>query len=178
MEEALAKKVQGKEATRQCNGWKNVAKSSVISMMMSVKNEQYLIQTHNMTREAKTGKQLLKHVLEDKKLREEKYGVVLIGWCTDDSRNGKKMQRLLQDLFSWLIVILCWVHQINVVVGDFLVIRRTVTEVINQALEVIKWFNNHSTVLALLQTEQALTFQGLFWELILPAITQWTAHDF
>jgi len=176
VEEALAKKVRGKEATGQCDGWKNVAKSSVISTMMSVENEQYLIQTHDVTREAKTGEQLLKHVLEDKKLMEEKYGVVLIGWCTDNGPDGKKMRRLLQDLFSWLIVILCWAHQINLVVGDFLVIRCTVTEDINRALEVIKWFNNHGTALALLQTEQALTFQGSFWALILPAITRWTAH--
>jgi len=47
---------------------------------------------------------------------------------------------------------------------------------INHALEVIKWFNNHSTALALLQMEQMLTFEGSFWVLILPAITQWTAH--
>ncbi|KAF8967760.1 ribonuclease H-like domain-containing protein, partial [Flammula alnicola] len=144
--------------------------------MMSVEYEPYLVQTHDVTREAKTGDQLLKHVLEDKKLMEEKFGTQLIGWCTDDGPDGKKMRRLLQGLFDWLIVILCWAHQINLVVGDFLVIRRAVTEDINHALEVIKWFNNHSTALALLQTEQILTFEGSFWALILPAITRWTAH--
>lgn len=107
---------------------------------------------------------------------EEKFGVELIGWCTDDGPDGKKMRRLLQALFNWLIVILCWAHQINLVVGDFLLIRRAITEDINHALEVIKWFNNHSTALALLQTEQTLTFRGSSWALILPAITRWTAH--
>lgn len=90
--------------------------------------------------------------------------------------DGKKMRQLLQGLFNWLIVILCWVHQINLVVGDFLIIQWAVTKDINHTLEVIKWFNNHSTTLALLQTEQTLTFKGSFWALILPAITWWTAH--
>jgi hypothetical protein len=107
---------------------------------------------------------------------EEKFGVQVIAWCTDDGPDGKKMRRLLQGLFSWLIVILCWAHQINLVVGDFLLIRRSVTEDINNALEVVKWFNNHSIALALLQQEQILTFNGSFWALILPAITRWTAH--
>ena len=107
---------------------------------------------------------------------EEKFGTQLIAWCTDDGPDGKKMRRLLQALFAWLIVILCWAHQINLVVGDFLAIRRSVMDDINHALEVIKWFNNHSTALALLQTEQTLTFEGSFWALILPAITRWTAH--
>ena len=105
---------------------------------------------------------------------EEKFGMQLSAWCTDDGPDGKKMRWLLQALFTWLIVILCWVHQINFVVGDFLAIQQSVMDDINHALEVIKWFNNHSTALALLQTEQTLTFKGLFWALILPAITWWT----
>ena len=50
---------------------------------------------------------------------EEKFRTQLITWCTDDGPDGKKMRRLLQVLFVWLIIILCWVHQINLVVGDF-----------------------------------------------------------
>jgi len=102
---------------------------------------------------------------------EEKFGTQLIAWCTDDGPDRKKMRQLLQVLFVWLIIILCWVHQINLVMGDFLVIQRAVMDDINHALEVIKWFNNHSTALTLLQTEQMLTFEGSFWVLILPAIT-------
>jgi len=107
---------------------------------------------------------------------EEKFGTQLIAWCTDDRPDGKKMRQLLQVLFVWLIIILCWAHQINLVMGNFLIIQQAVIDDINHALEVIKWFNNHSTALALLQMEQMLTFKGLFWALILPAITGWTAH--
>ncbi|KDR69467.1 hypothetical protein GALMADRAFT_104095 [Galerina marginata CBS 339.88] len=176
VDDVIRGKVHGKMATGQNDGFKNVAKSSVVSSLMTVEYEPYLIQTHDVTRERKGGIQLLKHTLEDMKLMEEKFGVEVIGWCTDDGPDGKKMRRLLQDLFKWLIIILCWAHQMNLVVGDFLALRQSVTEDINYALEVIKWFNNHSTALALLQTEQILTFEGSFWALILPAITRWTAH--
>ncbi|KAF8148462.1 ribonuclease H-like domain-containing protein, partial [Crassisporium funariophilum] len=174
VEDGVISKVCGKLATGQCNGFKNAAKSRVVSTPTLYKP--YLVQTHDVTHKAKTRDQLLKHILKDKKLMEAKFETQLIAWCTNDGPNGKKMQQLLQDFFDWLIVILCWAHQIDLVVGDFLVIQQTVTKDINHALEVTKWFNNHGTALALLQTGQFLTFEGLFWALILPAITRLTAH--
>ncbi|KAF9038183.1 hypothetical protein BJ165DRAFT_1331756, partial [Panaeolus papilionaceus] len=78
-------------AMEQCNRWKNVAKSSVVSTMMTVENESYLIETHNVTKEPKTSDQLLKHVLSNIKMMEEKYGVRVIAWCTDDGPDRKKM---------------------------------------------------------------------------------------
>lgn len=107
---------------------------------------------------------------------EKLYGVQVIAWCTDDGPDGKKMRRLLQAQFPWLIALLCWAHQINLTVGDVLGIRGSVTYDINHALEVVKWFNNHSVALELLRQEQVLTFSGSSWALILPVITRWTAH--
>ena len=102
---------------------------------------------------------------------ERLYGVQVIAWCTDDGPDGKKMRRLLQAQFPWLITLLCWAHQINLIVGDVLGVRGSVTEDINHALEVVKWFNNHSTALELLRQQQVLTFSGTAWALILPVIT-------
>jgi hypothetical protein len=107
---------------------------------------------------------------------ENQYNVSVIAWCTDDGPDGKKMRHLLQAQFPWLITLLCWPHQINLIVGDVLGVRRSVTEDINRALEVVKWFNNHGAALELLCQEQILTFSGNFWALILPVITRWTAH--
>ena len=139
-------------------------------------NQPYLVKTHDVTREAKTGDNLLKLVLEDIQMMEEKYGVEVVAWCTDDGPDGKKMRRLLQAQFPWIIALLCWAHQINLVVGDFLGVQRAVVNDINSAVEVIKWFNNHGAALELLRQEQALSFAGMSWALILPAFTRWTAH--
>ena len=132
--------------------------------------------THDVTCDAKTGDHLLKLICEDLALMESKYSVTTIGWCTDDGPDAKKMRRLLLVLYPWLIIILCWAHQINLVVGDCLAIRRSVMDDISNALDVVKWFNNHSTALELLRQEQVITFDGLAWALILPVITHWTAH--
>ncbi|KAF8161039.1 ribonuclease H-like domain-containing protein [Crassisporium funariophilum] len=48
--------------------------------------------------------------------------------------------------------------------------------IIAQCLEVIKWFNNHGTALALLKNEMKFTYEGKIWSLVLPVITWWTAH--
>jgi hypothetical protein len=39
VEEGVVCKVKGKLATGQCDGWKNIAKTSLVSLMMSVENE-------------------------------------------------------------------------------------------------------------------------------------------
>ncbi|KAF8964937.1 hypothetical protein BDZ97DRAFT_2001757 [Flammula alnicola] len=148
VEAAIRLIVQGKLATGECDGWKNVAKSNVITSLMTVDNVPYLIQTHDVTRDPKTGDHLLKLVLEDLALMEKLYGV--------------------QAQFPWLIALLCWAHQINLIVGDVLGVRGSVTDDINHALEVVKWFNNHGTALELLRQEQVLTFSRSFWALILP----------
>ncbi|KAF8956827.1 ribonuclease H-like domain-containing protein [Flammula alnicola] len=141
VEDAVKTKVKGQLATGVCDGWKNIAKSSLVSSLMSVGNEPYLIQTHDVTGDPKTGDHLLKLVLEDIHLIETKYDVKIIAWCTDDGPDGKKI----------------------------------ITEDVNRALDVVKWFNNHGTALELLRQEQLLTF-AYAWALILPVITRWTAH--
>ncbi|EDR03851.1 uncharacterized protein LACBIDRAFT_306593 [Laccaria bicolor S238N-H82] len=91
VENKVRQKVRGKLATGLCDRWKNIAKTSVVSSLMTVDTIPYLVQTHNVMHDAKTGDHLLKLVLEDIVLMETKYGVILIAWCTDDSPDGKKI---------------------------------------------------------------------------------------
>jgi hypothetical protein len=64
----------------------------------------------------------------------------------------------------------------NLVIGDFLSLKADFRHIIALALDIVKWFNNHSKALDLLRTEQKLTYRGQSWALILPVITRWTAH--
>lgn len=100
------------------------------------------MQTHNMTGRPKTGKELLKIVEEDIAYIWETYGVLVVAWITDDSPNGKKMRRLLD-----LVTAPCLAHQFNLVVGNCLKLLPLVKGVIIMALDIIKWFNNHSVAL-------------------------------
>jgi hypothetical protein len=103
--------------------------------------------------------------------------LIIIGWCTDDGGDARKMRRLLLSLMPWLIVILCWAHQINLVVGDVLGLRTLpFIDCVPPALEVVKWFNNHSRALGVLAVEQRSISNKRPLALLLPVITRWTLH--
>ncbi|KZP28056.1 hypothetical protein FIBSPDRAFT_692517, partial [Athelia psychrophila] len=111
VEMQLADKVNGKLGTGQCDGWKNVAKTNVITSMMTVENEPYLVCTHNVQGEPKTGDKLLELVVSDIQFILQKFRVSIIAWCTDDGPDGKKARRLLREKFSSMVVSVCWAHQ-------------------------------------------------------------------
>lgn len=133
------------------------------------------MQTHDVSGAAKTGEALLKLVIEDIKWSEETYKLSVIGVCSDDGGDAKKMRRLLLLLMPWLIVILCWAHQINLIVGDFLALKARFLGCVPKAQKVVKWMNSHSRPLGMFRTEQFQTYAKIL-ALIRPVITRWTAH--
>ena len=64
--------------------------------------------------------------------------------------------------FAWMIMTVCWAHQINLVVGEFLSLKVEYRVVIALTLDVIKWFNNYNRALFYLCSEQILTYDGDF----------------
>ncbi|OCH84208.1 hypothetical protein OBBRIDRAFT_741971, partial [Obba rivulosa] len=66
---------------------------------------------------------------------------------------------------------------INLIVGDYLKLKGPHADVMDQALDVAKWFVHHSRALALLQQEQVSRHPDARpLTLVLPVITRWTAH--
>ena len=65
--------------------------------------------------------------------------------------------------------------QINLIVGDIFKLKGFFIAIIDDALEVVKWFNSHSQALGLLQSVQ-LHKLGKILALILPVLTRWTSH--
>lgn len=65
--------------------------------------------------------------------------------------------------------------QINLVVGDIFKLKGIFVKIIDDTLEVVKWFNNHSRALGLLKTVQQIKL-GKIMALILPVLTRWTSH--
>jgi len=84
------------------------------------------------------GNRLFDLVLDEIQFIKDKFGVEVIGWCTDDGPDGKKMRRLLRMFLIWMIVVLCWAHQINLIVGDILHLKLDFLHAISLSLEVIK----------------------------------------
>ena len=133
------------------------------------------MRTHDVSTQPKTGEALLSLVVEDIKWSEMTYGLTVIAACSDDGGDARKMRRLLLVLMPWLIIVLCWAHQINLVVGDYLSLKLPFQDCVPKALNMIKWMNNHSCALGLFRQEQLYTYQKIL-ALILPVITRWTAH--
>jgi hypothetical protein len=118
-----------------------------------------LINTHDMTKEPKTGDRMFKLMKEDKKLMEEKYNITVAGWCADEGPDTKKGKWHMAETFIWMIILVCWAHQINLIVRDLLKVKTKLIEVIKTAIKIITWFNGHSAPLGWLQEEQQLTYK-------------------
>jgi hypothetical protein len=65
--------------------------------------------------------------------------------------------------------------QVPLMLGDYFRDNPKVSAIVDAAIEVVKWFNNHSFCLAHLNKEQMTTYQKN-WALILPVITRWTSN--
>ncbi|KAJ2986487.1 hypothetical protein NUW54_g9747 [Trametes sanguinea] len=192
--------VQGKYATGQSDGWKNIAKTSVITSMMTVDREVHLVRTHDMTGLPKTGQEHVEIIKKDMTLMRDVYGVCPIAWVTDDGPDGKGARNLLRTLIPSLITLVCWGHQTSLLAGDYLTLS-DYKETVEASLDIIRWFNNHGSALDLFNQEQVLTYQARLQEqrlsgtahrdyplaalstlserplaLILPAKTRWTSN--
>jgi len=174
------------------DGWKNKAKQSINASMVSVASEvsagiklsitcthlnhqPYLMHMHDVSADAKSDEGLLKLVTKDIQWSQDKFGLSIITICSDNGGNAWKMRKLLLTLVPWLIILVCWVHQINLIVGDYLGLQAKFLMCVPKALQVIKWMNNHSHALGIFHREQLQTFHKIL-ALILPVIMHWTAH--
>jgi hypothetical protein len=59
--------------------------------------------------------------------------------------------------------------------GDYYRDNPKVAAIVDAAIEIVKWFNNHSFCLGLLNKEQMTTYKKIL-ALILPVITRWTSN--
>ncbi|EJD37277.1 hypothetical protein AURDEDRAFT_40708, partial [Auricularia subglabra TFB-10046 SS5] len=173
----IRSKVQGRLAMLQCDGWKNVARMPVITFMMTVGQQNYLLRSHNMFGQPKTGAKLWELMQLNVTSAQDTYGVESIGICTDDGPDGKCMRRLARDRFPWWIVVVCWAHQIQLMIGDLLKRSRSSKKLIDRAQLVIKWFMAHGTALSLLHDQQ-LSVPGTRCALmlLLPVVSRWGAQ--
>ncbi|KAJ2992405.1 hypothetical protein NUW54_g7945 [Trametes sanguinea] len=148
--------VHGKLATGQSDGWKNIAKTSVITSVMSVEGQAYLVRTHDMTGRPKTGQEHAEVIKADMKHMQDVYNVQPIAWVTDDGPDGKGARTLLRAQLPWLMTFVCWGHQSQLLAGDYLTFPEY-SDAMSAALDIVRWFNNHSGALELLHQAQQFT---------------------
>ncbi|RDX44053.1 hypothetical protein OH76DRAFT_1360237, partial [Lentinus brumalis] len=168
-------RLRGRYSTGQSDGWKNIAKTSIIASMVNAEYEPHILHAHDVTHERKTAENLLVIVEAEIDFCEEILEMIIAAWCTDGGGDCAKMHKLLLQKRPHLAAPHCWSHQVRLSVGDYLKVKTPAVAVLNLTLEVIEWFNNHTLALGLLRKQQ-LGQYGKILALIRPAPTCWTAH--
>ncbi|KAH9953388.1 ribonuclease H-like domain-containing protein [Lactifluus volemus] len=97
----------------------------VVTSMMIVKNK------------PKTGDWLYELTRDDISYMQNTFGIQVIAYCTDDGPDGKKMCWLLYEALIEIIVLVCWAHQVNLMVGDYLKANPDLKDTVNKALELM-----------------------------------------
>ncbi|KAF8750324.1 hypothetical protein RHS01_09373 [Rhizoctonia solani] len=172
----LRKLVGGRVATGMCDGWKNIKKDSLIASMITVDYEAHITNIHNVSAQRKTAQKLLELVRGEIEYCEKELGVKVIAWCTDASGESRAMRNRLVGHLPQLIMLDCYAHQINLIVGDYFKRLPAKLQVMDAAYWLVHWFRNHSFALGLLRKCQAQEYNGRVLALILPVLTRWTAH--
>lgn len=135
------------------------------------------MRSHDTFGKPKTGEFLWELAKEDIDYMRREYGIDLVGLCTDDGPDGKGMRRRARTDLPWLIVLLCWVHQNQLMIADLVKQHPTLKALLNRALDLIKWFLNHGSALALLHKEQLVDSEvQRAVTLLLPVVSRWGAH--
>ncbi|KAF5386718.1 hypothetical protein D9615_002122 [Tricholomella constricta] len=147
----------------------------LIASTMNMEYKPYLLNVANISAFHKTVENLLEIVLQEIKYATEILKIIVVAWCTDTSGKSAKMRHQLKLKMPWIITLDCWCHQINLVVSDIFKVKGVFIKCIEGAIEVIKWFNNHSRTLGMLKEVQRQKLLKVL-ALILPALTRWTSH--
>ncbi|KIK79370.1 hypothetical protein PAXRUDRAFT_161460, partial [Paxillus rubicundulus Ve08.2h10] len=137
----------------------------------------HLLNTINISALPKTAVELLKIVLEKIQYATEELKVHIVAWCTDASGESASMQQLLVQKMPHIIAVDCWAHQhqtwlfsVNLIVSNMFKITHMFIKIIADALEVVKWSNDHICALGMLHKVQIAKY-GKILALILPVLT-------
>ncbi|CDO68373.1 hypothetical protein BN946_scf184815.g20 [Trametes cinnabarina] len=174
--EEMRAEVRAKYATGQCDGWKNVNRDSIVASTINAQYTPWLLNLFDVSAVAKTAQNLFQLIVEEVQYCIEHLSVTLVAYCTDAAGDTKAMRDRLCQRFPWLITIDCWAHQINLLVVDYFKHMRHYSTFMDEAEELIKWFNNHTRALAMLKEEQRRIYQGRALSLLYPVTTRWSSR--
>ncbi|KZT19628.1 hypothetical protein NEOLEDRAFT_1151838 [Neolentinus lepideus HHB14362 ss-1] len=179
-ESAVKHEVHGKLASGHGDAWKTVSKVTCQASMITVEGTLHFIRVHDISSERKSAENLLKLVEDDIDNCKKDLGVEIVGWCTDSGGDCNKMRKLLTKKRPHILTPACWSHQMNLLVKDYFKLNASFVGTSDNALEVVKWFNNHSLALSKFRIEQLqprdCTNDIHTLALIVPALTRWTYH--
>ena len=175
--QALSKsRVNGKNATAQCDGWTGENFHHFIAFTMTVNREVHTVKVFDASTERKTAENLFKHMQNVLNIMQDEWKVKVVAFTTDASGESRKARQLLRSKFPHLVTPDCYAHQINLIVGDYFKCKSsTFIKISENATELITWLRSKTFVLASLRELQLEANQPAL-TVIRAVLTRWTAH--
>ncbi|KAI0083544.1 hypothetical protein BDY19DRAFT_900154, partial [Irpex rosettiformis] len=109
----LLPRIQGGEATLQCDGWSGGNFHHYTGFTMTVKGEVVITGLVDNSDERKTGANLLSMILDKIRSAESELHVRIVAFVSDDGGDSKKARKLLKVQRPDLIVLPCYAHQVS-----------------------------------------------------------------
>ncbi|CDO68226.1 hypothetical protein BN946_scf184913.g16 [Trametes cinnabarina] len=144
--------------------------------MLTGKREVHAVRVVDTSHERKTADNFVKHVEEVLQETGEKWKVKVIAFTSDASGESRAARIKLLFKYPYLIILDCYAHQINLIVGNYLGCKRLLLNVADNAEELITWLRKRTIVLARLRSKQAEHGHAAA-AVIRPVKTRWTSHS-
>lgn len=138
LEDELARKLDGKNATLVEDGWSNIHNEPVTATSLHVDNKSYFVEAVNTGTITKSGENCKNLTQATIKSVEEKYNCKVRSIVTDNAKNMESMRNKLHEDDPDLLVYGCSSHWLNLLGNDL-----TPSSVIAHVVAVQKYFRNH-----------------------------------
>ncbi|KAJ3002962.1 hypothetical protein NUW54_g5562 [Trametes sanguinea] len=135
----------------------------------------HTVRVIDVSKERKTAANFLAHIEDTLKDVKEKWNVEVVGFTSDASGESRAARLELLSKYTYLIVLDCYAHQINLIVGDYFDSKSTLLDVTDQAEELITWLRRRTFILARIRDVQQSHGKTAL-AVIRPVLTRWTSH--
>lgn len=162
---AASKSLQGKDVTLIQDGWSDVHNSPVIAHCVHTGSKAFFLSSVETGTNKKTAEYCAELAKDAMNEALEKFGCRVIAVTTDNEKKMQKMKELLCSEFDNLIVYGCASHWMNLLGQDV-----TPSQVVNQIVEINKYFRNHHAAGALLGEQKGSVKPQL------PGDTRWNSQ--
>ncbi|EKM49946.1 uncharacterized protein PHACADRAFT_51974, partial [Phanerochaete carnosa HHB-10118-sp] len=163
--------------TFQLDSWTGGNYHHFLGFMFTAGSKVFAAKLKDTSCERKTAEKLLAHVRAEFAHTEETWNIKLVALILDNSGKLLAMRKALQLERPDLIIMQCYAHQINLVVGDyFKKSSANFLEASAEADQVIRWLRSKTQVLAILRKVQEEQGVSSPLTVIRAVLTRWTSH--
>ena len=128
--------LSGSKVTLCLDGWSNINNDPIIASSIQYRDKVYLVNSIDTTGHPHTGENLAEIAEKEIQQAEERFGVNVVAFVTDNAENMKKMRRIISNTCE-VISYGCAAHQMNLLSKDL-----APSSIISKVTEIAKFFRN------------------------------------